>query len=108
MFIYASTNQCVKNPIARASPNPQGLQGPIPWQMSNGNTNRTAVGFAGAQPQRPKTGDHLRATPNSYDQTVTQSIQQNNLSYQQVNDLQRILEILAHMLLTVHVVRRCI
>ena len=53
--------------------------------MSNGNTNRTAVGFAGAQPQRPKTGDHLRATPNSYDQTVTQSIQQNNLSYQQVN-----------------------
>ena len=53
--------------------------------MSNGNTNRTAVGFAGAQPQRPKTGDHLRATPNSYDQTATQSIQQNNLSYQQVN-----------------------
>ena len=52
--------------------------------MSNGNTNRTAVGFA-TQPQRPKTGDHLRATPNSYDQTVTQSIQQNNLSYQQVN-----------------------
>jgi len=51
--------------------------------MSNGNTNRTAVGFAGAQPQRPKTGDHLRATPNSYDQTATQSIQQNNLSYQQ-------------------------
>jgi len=51
--------------------------------MSNGNTNRTAVGFATQQPQRPKTGDHLRSTPNSYDQTVTQSIQQNNLSYQQ-------------------------
>ena len=72
----------LKNPIARASPNPQGLQGPIPWQQSNGNTNRTAIGFT--QPQRPKTGDHLRATPNSYDQTVTQSIQQNNLSFQQV------------------------
>ena len=68
--------------------------------MSNGNTNRTAVGFAGAQPQRPKTGDHLRATPNSYDQTVTQSIQQNNLSYQQVNVLPRVLEILSHMLRT--------
>ena len=99
--------------LSRASPGPihstaQGLQGPIPWQMSNGNqtTNRTATAY-NQQPvnnqimssnNRPGTAEKMQTRQDIYNNhsspvmTQGQSIQQQNLEalqrQQQVNAME--------------------